>query len=506
MVVAVLESADPFARAADMLDPEPHPFVDDAAGWVGDRLGEFLTVDQRGICQSVVDHRYTAVKSCHDTGKSFTAARLAAWWLDTHPVGQAFVVTTAPTDPQVKVILWKEIKVAHTKGDLPGRVTEDAHWKINGLPVAYGRKPADYNQAAFQGVHARWVLVIIDEACGVVKSLYDAVDSLATNQNARVLAIGNPDDPSAHFATICKPGSGWNVLELDAFRSPNFNAEGIAPYPDVAALMAAEGIAPSTEYVPDDLRDLLVSPLWVHERIRRWGVGTPLWEAKVRGRFPKVSDDALFEPGWIVAAQNRELYPDPEDPGLGVDVARYGKDETTIYLRRLGHVRLVHSGRKDSTMVTAGWVIRHITEQPFRLVAYVDDVGVGGGVTDRIAEQGFEVVGLNGGWAATDPKMFGNARSEWYWALRMAFEAGEVDIDPLDEDLAAQLTAIKYKPDSRGRIWVESKEDMAKRGLPSPDRADGVCYAFVRMAPLAPMPADGAKDESLTGDLLTKEW
>jgi hypothetical protein len=114
------------------------------------------------------------------------------------------------------------------------------------------------------------------------------------------------------------------------------------------------------------------------------------------------------------------------------------------------------------------------------------------------------VVGLNGGWQANQPDEFGNARAEWYWSLRLAFDEGSIDLDPADEDLLAQLVSIKYRLDSRGRIWVESKDDMRKRGLPSPDRADALCYAFVSMAALATgghLPQLG-----LTGDLLTAKW
>jgi hypothetical protein len=136
-------------------------------------------------------------------------SRLALWWIDVHPPGEAFVVTTAPTTPQVEAILWRYMGNAHKKGGLPGRITLDAKWYIGNELVAYGRKPADYDPAAFQGIHARYVLVIIDEAGGVPKSIFDAVDALATNVDARVVAVGNPDDPASHFATICKPGSGW---------------------------------------------------------------------------------------------------------------------------------------------------------------------------------------------------------------------------------------------------------------------------------------------------------
>src|SRR5215213_2114124 len=133
---------------------------------------------------------------------------------------------------------------AHKKAGLPGRITLDAKWYIGNELVAYGRKPADYDPAAFQGIHARYVLVIIDEAGGVRKSIVDAVDDLATNIDARVVAVWNRDDPSSHFATISKPGSGWAVKRISAFDTPAYTGE----------------------QWPPELLPLLVSPEWVEER------------------------------------------------------------------------------------------------------------------------------------------------------------------------------------------------------------------------------------------------
>jgi hypothetical protein len=81
----MINASSPSALAADLLFPKPNPVLRDPVGWVRDRLGEFMCSKQREVCQSVVDHRDTAVKSCHDSGKSFIASRLAAWWLDVYP-------------------------------------------------------------------------------------------------------------------------------------------------------------------------------------------------------------------------------------------------------------------------------------------------------------------------------------------------------------------------------------------------------------------------------------
>jgi hypothetical protein len=102
---------------------------------------------------------------------------------------------------------WRYIGQAHRKGSLSGRITLDDEWYMGpgGKElVAFGQKPADHDQSAFQGIHALNPLILVDEACGVPKSIFGAVDALATNSDARVLAVG-PDDPTSHFATICKP-------------------------------------------------------------------------------------------------------------------------------------------------------------------------------------------------------------------------------------------------------------------------------------------------------------
>ena len=122
---------DPLAYAADLLDPPEDPYLHDPDGWTRTRLGEHTTDDQITIMRSVVDHRYVAVPSCHDVGKSFSAARITAWWLDVHPPGEAFVVTTAPTAAQVSGILWREIGKAHRKGKLKGYVTGANEWKLH---------------------------------------------------------------------------------------------------------------------------------------------------------------------------------------------------------------------------------------------------------------------------------------------------------------------------------------------------------------------------------------
>lgn len=465
-----------WAAALDHVMPKPpSPYLNDPVGWIRDKLGEHFWSKQREIAESVRDNRYTAVQSCHDAGKSFSASRLVAWWLDVHPEGEAFAVTTAPTAAQVSAILWREIRRAHKKGKLNGYITSGAvpEWKLpGGEPIGYGRKPADEDQAAFQGIHALYPLIVVDEAGGVPKTLFEAADALATNENARVLAVGNPDSPTCYFAEICKPGSGWNVIRIDGLQTPNFTAEAIAEHPALAELFAELGLEPSAEEVPDGLRPLLLSPMWVAERIHRWGVASPIFTAKVRGDFPEIGNDVLIDPALIRAAQERSMDPGPHAI-LGVDVARFGSDRSIICLRRGPVARIVADNAKQATTETTGRVIAAVREHGADEIR-VDGVGVGGGVVDQLVEQGFGVVDMQSGAAALDSDHYLNARAEWFWILRGFFERGAIDLDPDDDDLAAQLGAILYKYTSRGQIQIEGKEDMRKRKLPSPDRADAL--------------------------------
>lgn len=469
------------------------PRVDYAAdpiAWATDRLGIYLWSIQREIMELVRDHRYVAVPSCHDVGKSFLAASVACWWLDSNPVGDAFVVTTAPTDAQVKAILWREIGKMHRAGKLQGKVTKQAHWYMgpgDAELVAYGRKPQDHvskeeAMQAFQGIHARRVLIVIDEGCGVPKWLFDAADALATNEHARVLVIGNPDDPGSHFAKVCQPGSGWKVRHISAFDSPNF----------------------TDERVPDSLRELLLSRIWVEERRKRWGEKNPLYQSKVLGLFPEVGDHNLIQPAWVLAAQNRTVVPNQFDSVLGVDVARFGSDETVAYLRQGYHIRRAFSGHGWPTTETTGKVKQFTFQNTHPVRVQVDDVGVGGGVLDPLVEDGLDAVGLNGGSACVERlkdgrARFVNARSEWYWQLRELLQDGALDLDPEDEDLAAQLVDIRWGVNSKGQIWVEPKDDMKDRGVDSPDRADALMYSVAKPGPTVPVTHQKVRDRRLMG-------
>lgn len=456
---ARLDRTTAFDIAADRIefDRRQREIAADPVVWIKETLHEEPWSKQQEIARSVRDYRRTAVKSCHDVGKSYIASRLICWWISAHPPGEAFVVTSAPTFQQVRAILWREIGKAHSKGNLIGTMNE-TEWKIGKELVGFGRKPSDYTPTAFQGIHARYVLVVLDEACGVPESLWDAADTLIPNEASRILAIGNPDDPTTEFAKICQPHTDWNKIKISAFDSPNFTGEKVQP-----------GVG-----------DLLISPTWVEEKRKKWGESHPFWQSKVLGEFPQQSATALLPLNLLFDATRRTIEPTEEESQhatIGVDVARFGNDRTVISIRKGGWARIIHSAVGNDTMETAALVKRFIHTYKAELAA-IDTIGVGGGVYDRLSEENEPVFAMVASGRPHDYTTFANCRAEWYWNLREVLERGELDIDPEDEDLLSELASLQFKVDSRGRIQIESKDDMKKRGLNSPDRADALVLSF----------------------------
>lgn len=461
--------------------------------WVDDCTSDEIWSAQRRIMESVRDHRRTAVPSCHGPGKSFIAARIARWWIEAHSPGKAFVVTSAPTGRQVRAILWREMGRTHADGGI-GRINQTELWVTmpNGHEemVAFGQKPADLDPAAFQGVHEQFVLVIFDEGGGMSKTLIDAGDTALTSAQSRFLIIGNPDDGTSEFARICDPGSGWNVIRISAFDTPCITGEPVSRL----------------------VQSSLISSLWIMEKARKWvGERCPqcqrtlellqirsspytcphcdenipllsLYVSKVLAQFPESSEESLIPLAWIRAAQERALAPG-EPRCLGVDVGG-GLDKSVVCHRQGNVFRIIRRDQNPDTMATCGNIIRDLNRVGATL-AKVDNVGIGAGMTHRAHELkrnnkiNHTFRGVNVGNKPSNRNEFLNLRAELWWQIRERFERGDIDIDPQDDELAAQLADIRLKPRSDGIIQIESKEDMKKRGRSSPDDADALMLSTV---------------------------
>lgn len=438
------------------------------------------------ITESVRDNRRTAVKSCHGAGKSFDAAITAAWWMDIHKPGEAFIVTTADNFRQVKAVLWRYLARIHAESGLEGRLNQ-TEWKMpiqhdNGREheelVGFGLKPDDNDPTAFQGIHSPAVLVIVDEANGVPKVLIEATYGLMSNDECRLLMLANPDDPESYFAECCAKDT-YNVITISAFDTPNFTGE---PLPLKVRKQLVD-----YAYVEDARRDWAPSWRWNEDRTRvlpPLGMTyeqalkdvDPFWASKVLGEFPlKGGKQVLIPMAWIEAAAQRSLEPSLPNE-LGVDVGG-GGDESTTCQRRGPVARIISKDRNPNTMETYGKVRMERRELKASRVK-IDSIGIGRGAADQAQLDKEPFVAVNVGMKARDNERFFNLRAEGYWTLRERFERGDIDIDPRDKALRTQLANIRFKR-SGGRILVESKEDMMRRGMKSPNDADSLMLAYI---------------------------
>jgi len=302
----------------------------------------------------------------------------------------------------------------------------------------------------------------------VPESLWIAAETLVTNEDSRILAIGNPDDPSAYFARICQPGSGWHVIHVDGLESPNF----------------------TDEEIPEYLHPLLLSRLWVEERRADWGEGTPLWQSKVRGLFPEEASDAVVPLSWVRRCQEERVLGETVPVELGVDLGA-GGDQTVIRERRGAAVGRVWRSHSADPMEVVGLVVQAIQETGATAVK-VDVIGIGWGVAGRLVELKGEahnaaIIGVNVGMASYNPQRFPRLRDQLWWEIGRELCQDRVwDLRELDDTTIAQLIAPRYSLDSFGRIKVEPKDETRKRLGRSPDDADALLLAYLALPVEAP--------------------
>jgi len=232
----------------------------------------------RDVAEAVRDYPRVAVKAGHSVSKSYTAARLALWFLVCHP--PATVVTTAPTHKQVEDILWREIAASHAEAKVPigGTLTTTnldlgPKWFATGFST---RPDTVTKQAtAFQGYHNTHVLVILDEAAGIMPQIWEAADSLLSSGYCRLLAIGNPTSPYGRFPDCFREGSGYKCITISVLDTPNYQED--------------------RDVIPG-----LAGRRFVEQAKRVYGEQSNYFRSRVLGEIPDYTEGSIF--GKIILA------------------------------------------------------------------------------------------------------------------------------------------------------------------------------------------------------------
>jgi len=424
---------------------------------------------QREIARAVLFHkkRKTAVRSCHDSGKTFIDARIALLYLIANE--DSLVITTAPSWMQVKEILWREISSAYNRAkiNIGGILTTTKldfgdNWFAIGLST---RKEGDATDVAERmlGFHSKTgkILVVVDEGSGVKEPIWNAIDGLLTSDKAQLLASGNPYRITGSFAKLFKE-KGVKKIHIQDTDIPNIIENKI--------------IIPG-----------LMSPKYPIEMVEKYGKDSPLYLVKVKGDFPRSESDMLISLDHVEAAFLREQEPIGKKK-LGVDVARYGDDYTVLIIRQGNKILKKEKYQKENTMQTVARVLRIIEDENIEAEDVdIDDTGLGGGVVDRLQEKEYNVNGVIVGATAEDEEHYANIRAENYWAIREWIKTADL---PSKDDDFYELANIKYiwKSEKKGQLQIEPKKEMKKRIGHSPDTADALMLTFTGSSP-SPFPA-----------------
>lgn len=478
---------------------------------------ETLTAYQKEICKAIAENDYIVIKACHDVGKTFLCGKLVLWF------GSVFrrskIITTAPSWPQVELLLWSEIRAGFANSRIPlgGRMLT-TEWKIDDDWFAVGMSPkedADDSSggqgktSGFQGFHAPYIFIIFDEATGISLKRWIQAQGMLTSGRVKFVAIGNPTSKNSEFAN-CFKSRLYKKITISCFDSPNLIENGIT---DLEKLKAE--VATVKELSDDAARERIrgykiVQPSlltlgWVVERAIVWGFDHALFQSKCLGEFPDEDDSTLISLGVVEQSQAR---PDAkslgQSIGVGVDVARYGEDESVI-TSIWGKTALKPKVKaKKDVMEISGATVNEIQElirmgaDPSLINVGVDCTGLGAGVYDALKEaqrngafpssvgihevhfgQGFGYLGDSDSAKREREeleKQYTNRKGKIFVELAADMKS---DLAISNEAIyQEELPTLLVKFDSRGRYVMESKEDYKERtGRKSPDHADSLAIA-----------------------------
>jgi phage terminase large subunit len=432
---------------------------------------------QDEVMKAIAKYPYVAVPSGHALGKDYISAALILWFLFCYPY--SVVVATAPTDRQVDMVIWGELKEKfnRAKVKLGGRMLSkylevDEHDKW--YAIGFTTKDVRNTQGKFQGFHSRRVLVVFSEAQAIDRGIWDQADSLMTAGVARFLAIGNPLVNYGKFYEIIQPGSTWKVVRLDCEKSPN--------------------VISGKEIIPG-----LCSKAWVDKMALEHGVESDIYRMKVKGIPPQKSEDIPIHPAWIEWANSAgmEIIPASGIKITGVDPASMGTDKTVFVSRRGMQITDIKKYEKIPTTEITGKIVNLLNEGEDHVFLDASGGSIGVGIYERLVELGFKekVTPVNFGSSVKCPEFrpdgrpmtdkdkenpvlnpalrFVNIATQMHERTSKHLENKRIGM-PFDEDLNLQLLTRKTQTLSSGKIRLEPKPDYKARGYKSPDESDAL--------------------------------
>jgi hypothetical protein len=299
------------------------------------------------------------------------------------------------------------------------------------------------------------MLFLCDEASGIDDIIFEVGAGAMSTLGAKTVLAGNPTRTSGYFFdAFHRMRAHWHCMKVSCADSD------------------------------------MVSPAFLAEMEAKYGIDSNIYGVRVLGEFPRAEDDVIIPLHLVEAAVGRDVEPiNDYKPLWGLDVARFGSDRSALAKRRnnrlLGPIKW---WRGVDTMQLVGHVVREYMdtpddEKPSEIL--VDVIGLGAGVVDRLREMKLPCRGVNVAESPAIAGKFARQRDELWWRAREWFERRDVLMVD-DIDLISELTSLKYSLLSSGKLKAESKDDMRRRGLPSPDLADSFVLTFAGHPDLVP--------------------
>ena len=430
--------------------------------WI-DAVGIYLWSKQREIGASVESNPNVACKGGHQWGKSYLAACLIVWWVLRYPLHEVSVVIVAPSWDQITDGILLQVEALKARLNLPGRINthkQYASWKIGNHTVVSCRSPQQGRDSSkaqtITGKHNRYLLVILEEGCGLDRPTWRNAESWALNDAARIFSPGNPLDAETAFGDCFKEGSLWAQHTVSTMDSPAFTGE----------------------YCPDEVLESLASK----SKIERWrqDMTNAEFAARVLGMFPTAAQLQIFSQALIDKC--KKLSADSTGKGivLGLDPSGTGTDNCRLYayqepnLWNVTPAEIEHGG-------TDAHVAKH-TLKTYRDIGAmhinVDGFGIGTDIGRMLASEGVSctniLTGTNGG--NFDKERYGSKRTEMHFDTKSMMQAGRVAMEP-SEELERELKTVRQKLKPDRRAHVETKEEHARRLGYSPGSLDATLLA-----------------------------
>lgn len=450
----------PTVRSKKKLDTAPdNPFVEFVKLYRNNPVlfvREVLNTEPDGWQIEFLNHiaagnRRISVRSGHGVGKSTASAWAMLWYLFLRfPVK---IVVTAPTSSQLYDALFAEVK--RWVKVLPPVLLDQLEVKqdriemkdANNEAFISARTSRAEQPEALQGVHSDNVMLVADEASGIPEQVFEAAAGSMSGHAAVTLLLGNPVRSSGFFFdTHNRLAGDWITMKVSCADSPR------------------------------------VSEAYIEEMKARYGEESNAYRIRVLGEFPRSDDDTVIPMELLELAMNRDVEASKHATLVwGLDVARFGSDRSAL-CKRQGNAVLepIKTWKNLDLMQLTGAVVAEFeilvpSQRPQEIL--VDSIGLGAGVVDRLKELGLPARGIN---VAESPAMGGtyrNLKAELWHKAKAWLESRDCRM-PKDEALIAELATVRYSFTSNGKIQIEGKDELKKRGMASPDRADAFCLTF----------------------------